>query len=74
MTEWTPGTCEMEGCLRPAIVTVGVQWTIADFLQYEACTRHWRQMQRILARRTVDGELPLELTLDWYGLKEYATW
>jgi hypothetical protein len=47
--------CEMEGCTEEAIGWVEAQWTIADFVRYEACFPHLWEIEEDLRQRTVEG-------------------
>jgi hypothetical protein len=49
----------MEECIAPAVGYVWAQWSLVDFLRYESCYEHMREMVRDLDRRTVDGNLPM---------------
>lgn len=51
--------CELEDCYEEAVGYVWAQWSIVDFLRYEACQPHMREMVRDLDRRLVDGNLPM---------------
>jgi hypothetical protein len=49
------GSCEFEGCLLPAVGWVEAQWSIADFVRYEACYEHLSEIADGLKTRKIDG-------------------
>lgn len=64
--EPTVTICEWQDCLKPAECGVNAQWSIADFVEYFACSEHAIDMVRILSRRRVDGQLPFDQWVNWW--------
>lgn len=64
-------TCEWSDCQEDATCAVHAQWTVVDFVEYAACTSHADHMCAVLARRRVDGELPVDVWITpWDKLDE----
>jgi hypothetical protein len=59
--------CEMQGCKQLAVGWIEAQWSVADFVRYEACFAHIDEMYSDLSWARVDGQLPLELSGAFYG-------
>jgi hypothetical protein len=67
------GKCELEGCSADADGSWFAQWTIADFMDVEACKKHAGTLGLWLQRRTVDGVDCLELTWTGYEIPSLPT-
>jgi hypothetical protein len=48
------GKCDLEGCSETPTGMWYAQWTIADFMDVEACQKHAGTLGQWLWRRTVD--------------------
>lgn len=60
------GQCEMEGCDHSSAVSVHAQWTLVDFIEYQACGACAGDMFDVLRRRRVDGQLPVDVWFTEY--------
>lgn len=58
--------CEWTSCDREVDGYVMAQWTVVDFIQFEVCDGHIDDVIAALARRKVDGELPMDLRWQHY--------
>jgi hypothetical protein len=50
------GQCEMEGCREAAAGSWFAQWTIADFMDVEACQKHSATVAQWLWGRIIEDE------------------
>jgi hypothetical protein len=57
----TTPTCEYPECAELAQCSVEAQWTLVDFIAYQACDQHSYLMMEILEHREVDGQLPVDV-------------
>jgi len=60
--------CEYPGCDRAGICSVHAQWTVVDFISYYACKNHARDILLTLWSQRVDGNLPLDVWIQWWDL------
>jgi hypothetical protein len=65
-----PALCEMEGCRERAVADVHAQWTIADFVSYQACPFHVWDMCDGLGERPVEGRVPADVWVVWFDTGE----
>lgn len=61
------GLCEMSDCGHLAQGWVEAQWTVVDFVRYEACFGCMPIMERELYRRRVDGLAPARVSVGYYA-------
>jgi hypothetical protein len=55
----------MQDCTAKAVGYVEAQWSVVDFVRYETCDEHMRDMLIGLNARWVDGRPPV-LNVDFY--------
>jgi hypothetical protein len=68
--QYVSPTCEWRDCTAAATTSINAQWTIFDFVRYEACQAHAGALYGWLGRRRVDGSEPLDMWVTYYDPPE----
>jgi hypothetical protein len=68
--QYVSPTCEWRDCTAVATRGVHAQWTIFDYVRYEACAAHVGALWDWTGRRRVDGSYPLDMWVTYYDPPE----
>jgi hypothetical protein len=70
--------CEWRDCAALASRSVSAQWTVVDFVRYEACAAHVGELWDWLGRKLVYGSYPVDMWVTYYGfgyeVHGHGTW
>ena len=58
--------CEYDRCEERAAGSVHAQWTVVDYLAFDTCAAHWRDLFEILQGQLFDGEGPKDMWTVWW--------